>query len=490
MPYQARLLSALVTLAVFAPVAVESQEAPASDLLRVCAMRPANDAVLAACRGAIRASPRLAAAHRAHGDAWASLERHKEALREYENALRLEPDSADAHLRVAQELDRLGRDGDALREYREFVRRRPQEPRAHEIVGWLLVELKQTEEALVAFREAERLDPARGAAHHGAAVALATLGRHEEAVREFRAALKATPEDASLWGALAVSSAGLGRTVDAVSEWEHALQLDPGYLDKRPEERKMWEQAMMSAGPRRAATLDRTTSDSSPRVAVAPVRAHKPLLGGGASSSGSGVVVSPDGDILTNKHVVRGCLELRVRSDSGTSLAARLVAVDTNDDLALIRLPSGLPRVATFRGEPALRPGDDVVAVGYPLMGLLAKQPSVTTGTVNALAGIYNDTHLLQMSAPVQPGSSGGPLFDASGNIVGIVVTKLNARVVAAETGDIPQNVNFAVKATVAQKFLEGQRVRYATAPATIHRSNADVGDIGRAVTVVVECWK
>jgi len=130
------------------------------------------------------------------------------------------------------------------------------------------------------------------------------------------------------------------------------------------------------------------------------------------------------------------------------------------------------------------------VAVGFPLNGLLADQVNVSTGSVNALAGLYNDLHVLQMSAPVQPGSSGGALFDASGNVVGVVVTKLNAKLVADETGDIPQNVNFAVKAAVARDFLKSQGVAVRLAPSAARRSNADIGDIGRQVTVLVECWK
>ncbi|HEX2778564.1 MAG TPA: hypothetical protein VHM30_03625, partial [Gemmatimonadaceae bacterium] len=93
-------------------------------------------------------------------------------------------------------------------------------------------------------------------------------------------------------------------------------------------------------------------------------------------------------------------------------------------------------------------------------------------------------------SAPVQPGSRGGALFDASGNVVGVVVTKLNAKIVAEETGDIPQNVNFAVKGAVARDFLRTQGVLFHTAPSKERRSNADVGEIGRQVTVLVECWK
>jgi S1-C subfamily serine protease len=120
----------------------------------------------------------------------------------------------------------------------------------------------------------------------------------------------------------------------------------------------------------------------------------------------------------------------------------------------------------------------------------LADQVNVSTGSINALAGMYNDERVLQMSAPVQPGSSGGPLFDASGNVVGVVVTKLNAKVVAEAMGDIPQNVNFALKGAVARSFLEANGVRFEQGAPGPSRSHADIGEIGRRVTVLVECWK
>jgi S1-C subfamily serine protease len=160
------------------------------------------------------------------------------------------------------------------------------------------------------------------------------------------------------------------------------------------------------------------------------------------------------------------------------------------DDLAVVRADATFDQVAAFRVGAGIRPGDDIVAVGFPLAGLLADEPSVTTGSVSALAGIHNDPSILQMSAPVQQGSSGGPLFDASGNVVGIVVTKLNARVVAEETGDLPQNVNFALKSDVARSFLDELAIRYRSAPAAVRMSNADVAEIGRRVTVMVECYR
>jgi S1-C subfamily serine protease len=211
---------------------------------------------------------------------------------------------------------------------------------------------------------------------------------------------------------------------------------------------------------------------------------------GNADATGSGFVVASDGYVLTNRHVVASCRTVTVKSDSSTSVTARIVALHPRDDLAVIRADATFDTTAGFRVGSAIRPGDDVVAVGFPLAGLLADEPSVTTGSVSALAGIHNNPAILQMTAPVQQGSSGGPLFDASGNVIGVVVTKLNARLVAEETGDLPQNVNFALKGEIARGFLEELAVHYRTAASTSRLSNADVGDIGRRVTVLVSCYR
>jgi tetratricopeptide (TPR) repeat protein len=129
-----------------------------------------------------------------------------------------------------------------------------------------------------------------------------------------------------------------------------------------------------------------------------------------------------------------------------------------------------------------------VVALGYPLSGLLATTANLTVGNVSALAGIGDDSRYLQISAPVQPGNSGGPLLDPSGHLVGIVTSKLNAASVARYTGDIPQNVNFAIKAEVARTFLDSKGIVYRTVRSDQQLSPADVGDMARPFTVYIEC--
>ena len=212
--------------------------------------------------------------------------------------------------------------------------------------------------------------------------------------------------------------------------------------------------------------------------------------------TGTGFAVGQDGQIVTNHHVVADCAEVRVRPAGQEAVAGEVIARDRGNDLALLRSPARLP-AAILRSGGGIRAGDSVVAVGFPLPGLLAAEANVTTGIVSALAGIGNDPRFLQMTVPVQPGNSGSPLLDLEGRVVGIVVGKLDALKVASVTGDIPQNVNFAIKADVVRSFLNSiemaPRARArppadATYPMTL--SPAAVGAEAKTFTVLVECWK
>jgi hypothetical protein len=208
----------------------------------------------------------------------------------------------------------------------------------------------------------------------------------------------------------------------------------------------------------------------------------------GPRASGSGFVVGAAGDLLTNQHVVDSCARLTTRN-GGARHPARLVRSDPRNDLALLRMEAPAPAHARFREGRGIQAGDSVVVLGYPLSGLLASEANVTTGAVSALSGPGDDSRLIQISAPVQPGSSGGPILDRAGNVVGIVVSKLDALKVAAAIGDIPQNVNFGIHAAIARTFLDGSGVQYDTAPADRTLDPAAIAAQAKAYTVLVECW-
>ena len=198
------------------------------------------------------------------------------------------------------------------------------------------------------------------------------------------------------------------------------------------------------------------------------------------AGSGTGFVVADDGSVLTNNHVIEACEEVRVQY-AGESYVVDHVASDPGADLALLEGGFAADEFVVFRGGRGIRPGDDVVALGFPLQGRLSDQVKVTKGTISALSGPGNDRTLIQTTAPVQAGSSGGPLFDMSGNVVGVVVGKISAVEV--------ENVSFAINGSIARIFLDSEGVRYATLRSEELQSAADVAEQGRRATVLIECW-
>ncbi len=186
--------------------------------------------------------------------------------------------------------------------------------------------------------------------------------------------------------------------------------------------------------------------------------------------------------------MIEGCTRILVRTADGRTLPGRVPASDARRDLALVRVTGSPGPVLAFRANPVRR-GESVVTYGFPLAGLLSSGPTLTTGEVSALAGLNDNPTQFQISAPVQQGNSGGPLLDRQGNVIGVIVSKLNAARVAQRTGDIPQNVNFAVKGTEAVDFLRRNSVTPVLRESPSgERPAVDVGEQAHASTVFIRC--
>jgi serine protease Do len=203
-------------------------------------------------------------------------------------------------------------------------------------------------------------------------------------------------------------------------------------------------------------------------------------------SSGTGYFVTNAGHVVTNHHVVQGCSTIAVFSGDQPAAEGRLLGSDETNDLAVLKTELKPPKVANIRIGARL--GDPVAVFGYPLSTVLASSGNFTLGNITALAGLRDDTRHLQISAPVQSGNSGGPLLDASGNLVGTIISKLNAMKVVQATGDMPQNVNFAIKSAVVASFLESRGISYETTTSSNVLAPADLADHAKALSVMILC--
>ncbi len=167
-----------------------------------------------------------------------------------------------------------------------------------------------------------------------------------------------------------------------------------------------------------------------------------------SSSLGSGVIVSPDGYILTNSHVVEAADEIEVLLADGRKLLAKQVGSDAESDLAVLRVESPQLPAITFGSSDTLRVGDVVLAIGNPF----GVGQTVTSGIVSALGrnqlGINTFENFIQTDAAINPGNSGGALVDAAGNLIGI-----NTAIYSRSGGSM--GIGFAIPVSTAQQVME-----------------------------------
>ncbi len=190
-----------------------------------------------------------------------------------------------------------------------------------------------------------------------------------------------------------------------------------------------------------------TAPDLPPAVAEAPAPAAR-----GKGGTGTGFFVTDDGYFLTCFHVVKGYPRLAIKTGKDM-LPAQLVRADSANDLALLKV------VGSFRALPLassrlVKLGEPVLTIGFPNPGVQGLEPKLTKGEISSLAGLRDDPRQFQVSVPVQPGNSGGPLVNAAGNVVGIVTSVL-MEVKSQPTGQSQlQNVNYAVKSDLALAMM------------------------------------
>ncbi|WP_386683045.1 serine protease [Loktanella sp. R86503] len=242
---------------------------------------------------------------------------------------------------------------------------------------------------------------------------------------------------------------------------------------------KLVEAAVSEYEAGRSADVAATTN---PPPVAPPPPAAAPSPTERFSATGSGFYINADAAIMTNAHVIKDCDTLTVEGE-----ALRVIAASDTFDLALLApvVPHQTEHFLSFAAKPA-RLNSDITIAGFPLQGIL-NGLNITRGSVSSMEGLEDATRM-QISAPVQPGNSGGPIVDRYGRVVGIVVARLNYEYTKERSGAEPQNINFGIRGAMGAMFAGLNDVVIRTTELSEEITPEDLADQLRDATVLIQC--
>jgi len=208
--------------------------------------------------------------------------------------------------------------------------------------------------------------------------------------------------------------------------------------------------------------------------------------------SGTGFFVSNRGHIVTNEHVVKGCLQVRIRG-AVEPMSADVIGYDQQNDLALLKANVSPPRFAILKNtDERVKAGDSVIIIGYPLEHGISGQYVTRQAKIIGLGGPMNEEKWIQFTDSVAQGNSGGPLLDAGGNVLGVVVGKatLTKRNTVTGKEEVSAKSDIAISLKTLQQFLKQNNVAFRTSVTSPYISSNRVEYKAQDFIVNVHCIK
>lgn len=207
-----------------------------------------------------------------------------------------------------------------------------------------------------------------------------------------------------------------------------------------------------------------------------------------AIASGTGFFINASGQVMTAAHVIHDCVQVDVKRDDKT-YPSRVTASSDLLDLAVIDTDTPAARFLPFRKTYELVLGEPVTNVGFPLQKILASTPNLTRGNVSSRGALAGSVGQFQFSAPIQPGSSGGPVVSDGGELLGVTVATLNAAKLV-ESGALPQNVNFALDSRYAAMFLRKNKIAFTEVESNFKGDMRTGNEAALATVVSLTCYQ
>jgi S1-C subfamily serine protease len=166
---------------------------------------------------------------------------------------------------------------------------------------------------------------------------------------------------------------------------------------------------------------------------------------------------------------------------------AKVIAIDKNNDIAILKIDLDNNKYLPLMTSDKILKGEEVCALGFPLVDIQGNELKATFGNINSLAGLQDDHRFYQVDSAIQPGNSGGPLVDMKGSVIGIITAKLNQQYTYAVTNTLNQNVNYALKIDYTLPIIKKFSISYNEGEASSSMSSAElVQKVSEAVVLIV----
>ena len=400
------------------------------------------------------------------------------------------------------------------------VRLNPNNAKLHINLGLSYRESGQYQEAIASFKEAIRIKPDFAVPHYVLGYTYGSLlGQYQEAIAEYKEALRLDPDYTLARNNLNALKGVLRITPDLTIARNNLNKLKQKTADERLalEQRLLEEERKKHKARQNIKEADRLARERllleeerrkwEDRRLAEENRQQPPEEQTPQSGSGSGFFVSKMGHVITNAHVVKGCNRVTVGDNANKQVSADIINTDRSNDLALLKLSTlemtsaesksliqklsiaviPLASKGLLRSED-VRLGEKVLVAGFPFGDFFSNSIKVTTGVVSSTRGPGDDSGQFQLDAAIQPGNSGGPIYDSSGNIVGVVISQLDKRKVEKAIGSLPENVNFGIKASTVRQFLTSSGLPSKKSERTEEKSTEQLAEIAQNQALMVMC--
>ena len=356
-------------------------------------------------------------------------------LEDAQEQVRQNPNDAGAHYHLGISYSEVGQYQNAIIHLKKTIQIKPDLAKAHHSLGFVYKNNGQYHKAITSYNEAIALKPGNAGAHYHLGISYSEVGQYQNAIIHLKKTIQIKPDLAKAHHSLGFVYKKNGQYQEAIISYKEAIRIKPDNADVILAHINELEKIIVKIRPSQ------------------PV--HEPSEKQ-FFSVGTGFLFSKGNYILTNYHVVKNSGSILAKFMNGETVKAKVVAKDIRGDIAVLKLTDVPPfSVAQIKlGDSSqARMGEKVFTIGYPASDLMGERPKYSEGVINAMTGLKDDPAFFQVSLPIQPGNSGGPLFNERGEVIGITTASLSSLAIDA-MGAIPQNVNYAVKSSFVKNLL------------------------------------